>query len=294
MVDKYLTLYILIASLSLGGCAHIPLPGRWKSQTEIDESERKQASQAREIEELRNKLQELNIQLNQLTQSRNLCYQNVKELEEEKRSSQQSFAERLRLLEEEKIKALGDLAAARKREEALGSDLEQTRSRLRQSIEAREKEIQELSRIKTELAGELKEYLATGEVLVNEEKRGVVITLMGVAPLRSEGVVVRAEDRPLLQKVSRILKKYPDREVLIEGHTDDEPITSSQFPSNWELSTARATTILRYLEEKEGISPKRLSAVGYGEYRPLATNTTPEGRQKNRRVEIVILPQRGL
>jgi len=300
-VVRYLVLCILVVSVSLGGCAYLRSLGRRESQVEIDESEGEepsvsaeeaegeQDSQAREIEELRGKLQELHIQLSQLIESRDSCYQQIKRLEEEKKRSQDLFDERLKRLEEEKIKTEQSLAAARKREEALGGELEQAHSRLRQLIEAREKDAQELNKLKTELVEGLKEQIATGKVLLNEEKRGLMIALVGVAPLRSEGIIVRPEDKPILHKVASILKKYADREVLIEGHTDDEPIASAQFSSNWELSTARATTILRYLEEKEGISPKRLSAAGYGEYRPLATNATREGREKNRRVEIVIL-----
>jgi len=299
---RYLVLCILIVSVTLGGCAYLQSLGRRETQAEIDESEEEEpsvppdesevklASQAREIEELRGKLQELNIQLSQLIESRDSCYQQIKRLEEERKRSQDLFDERLRGLEEEKIKTEQSLAAARKREKALGSELEQARSRLRQLIEAREKDVQELAGLKAELVKELKEHIATGKVLVNEEKRGLVIALVGVAPLRAEGVVVRPEDKPILHRIASILKKYADKEILIEGYTDDAPITSSsRFSSNWELSTARATTILRYLEEKEGISAKRLSAAGYGEYRPLATNATPEGRGKNRRVEIVIL-----
>ena len=262
---------------------------RGRATSSPDESEVKLASQAREIEELRGKLQELHIQLNQLTESRNSCYQQIKRLEEEKKRSQDLFDERLKRLEEEKIKSEQSLAAARKRQETLGGELEQAHSRLRQLIEAREKETQELTRLRAELTEELKGHIATGKVLLNEEKRGLVIVIVGVTPLRSEGVIVRPEDKPILSKVARILKKYADREILIEGHTDDEPIASAQFSSNWELSAARANAILRYLEEKEGISAKRLSAVGYGEYRPLASNATAEGREKNRRVEIVIL-----
>jgi len=296
---RYLILCILIIFVTLQGCAYLQSLGRRESRVEIEESEgeepsvsaeqaEEEDSQAREIEELRGKLQELNIQLSQLIESRDSCYQQIKRLEEEKKRSQDLFDERLRRLEEEKIKSEQSLAAARKREETLGSQLEQAQSRLRQLIEAREKETQELTRLKTELTEELKGQIAAGKVLLNEEKRGLVIVIVGVAPLRAEGVIVRAEDKPILSKVASILKKYADREILIEGHTDDEPIASEQFSSNWELSTARATTILRYLEEKEGISAKRLSAAGYGEYRPLASNATREGRERNRRVEIVI------
>jgi chemotaxis protein MotB len=88
----------------------------------------------------------------------------------------------------------------------------------------------------------------------------------------------------VLDKVSPTLKKLADRhEILVEGHTDNVP-TTRQYASNWELSTARATSVVRYLVHKSGLRPDHVSAVGYGEYRPLASNDTPEGRAENRRV----------
>ena len=77
--------------------------------------------------------------------------------------------------------------------------------------------------------------------------------------------------------------------VLIEGHTDSMPIQNERYPSNWELSTARATNIIKYLTQAHGLPPGRLSAVGYGEYMPVEKNTTPQGRAKNRRVDIIVL-----
>ena len=82
-----------------------------------------------------------------------------------------------------------------------------------------------------------------------------------------------------------------DRNITIEGHTDNQPIKYSGWKSNWELSTARATSVLHYLIDKESVVPERLSATGYGEYRPVVTNDTKEDRQKNRRVEVIILPE---
>jgi chemotaxis protein MotB len=94
-----------------------------------------------------------------------------------------------------------------------------------------------------------------------------------------------------LDKVSAVLKdNMAQFNIGIEGHTDNIPIKHSNWKSNWELSTARALSVLHYLEKNQGISPERLSAIGYGEYRPVASNETNEGRKQNRRVEIVILP----
>ena len=103
----------------------------------------------------------------------------------------------------------------------------------------------------------------------------------GSADLRSEGLVV-------LREVAAAIAPLPNR-VLIEGHTDDRPISTPLFPSNWELSTARATSVLRFLVDALGFDPRRIAAAGYGQERPVASNDTVEGRAANRRVEVAVL-----
>jgi len=93
---------------------------------------------------------------------------------------------------------------------------------------------------------------------------------------------------PVLQQLAGLLKDIPNA-VLVEGHTDDRPIVGGKFRSNWELSSARAFSVIRYFIEEENIKPERLSAVGYGEHRPLYPNDTEENRAKNRRIEINIV-----
>ncbi|MFB0527221.1 MAG: flagellar motor protein MotB [bacterium] len=92
----------------------------------------------------------------------------------------------------------------------------------------------------------------------------------------------------ILRQVAKLLEEIPNA-VLVEGHTDDRPVIGDKFRSNWELSTARAFSVIRYFIEDENITPERLSAVGYGEYRPLYPNDTEENRAKNRRIEINIV-----
>lgn len=119
----------------------------------------------------------------------------------------------------------------------------------------------------------------------------------------SKGAIIRLNDKMLFSQGSAIIKpdvlstldniaaelKTLDNFIIIEGHTDSTPISNKQFPSNWELSTARATNIINYLVKKDGLTPKKLSAVGYGEYMPIAPNTSYEGKTQNRRVDIIIL-----
>ncbi|SHI49524.1 chemotaxis protein MotB [Thermoclostridium caenicola] len=103
----------------------------------------------------------------------------------------------------------------------------------------------------------------------------------GRADIRPEGLVV-------LQQLAEVLRNI-DNEILVSGHTDNVPINTPIFKSNWELSTARATTVVRYFTETLGLDPMKFTATGNGEYRPVADNSTPEGRQRNRRIEIMIM-----
>ena len=97
----------------------------------------------------------------------------------------------------------------------------------------------------------------------------------------------------VLQRVGNIIKNVEDKTIRVEGHTDNvsiRPSLQKQFPTNWELSTARATNVVRFLQDKVGMDPTRLQAVGFSEYHPLASNDKPVGRSKNRRIEIALLP----
>jgi chemotaxis protein MotB len=138
-------------------------------------------------------------------------------------------------------------------------------------------------------AQQIKEMMEKGEMAgqVEINKEGLRITLeeQGNLPFFESGKADLTEQiTNNIDKIYPILKKLSnDYEIIVEGHTDNVPIYTKQFQSNWELSTARATSVVRYLISK-GIDPRKISAIGYGEYRPIAPNDTPENRQKNRRV----------
>lgn len=100
---------------------------------------------------------------------------------------------------------------------------------------------------------------------------------------------LRPEVEPVLKKISDLIARNPDYEILVQGHTDDRPIHTEQFPSNWELSAARASTVLRRLIKPEGVQPSRFMAAGYGDSRPSAPNDTEDHRALNRRVEIKLI-----
>ncbi|HEY7068453.1 MAG TPA: flagellar motor protein MotB [Chloroflexota bacterium] len=129
---------------------------------------------------------------------------------------------------------------------------------------------------------------ARAQVAVGATTDGVVISLAGNVLFDSGKADLRPEGLKLLDTLVPRLRMMPN-DLRIEGHTDDTPINTPLYPSNWELSSARATSVARYFIERGGIGPARLTAAGYGEYRPAAPNTTREGRARNRRVDIVIL-----
>jgi chemotaxis protein MotB len=123
------------------------------------------------------------------------------------------------------------------------------------------------------------------------EKRGLVIRVSEPLFFRSGDASIPAEFLPTVDIVARALEKLPHH-IRVEGHSDNVPINTARFPSNWELSTARATTLVRYFLTQYRFTPDRLSATGYAEYQPVDTNRTQEGRLQNRRVDFVVLNAR--
>jgi chemotaxis protein MotB len=123
------------------------------------------------------------------------------------------------------------------------------------------------------------------------DEKGLVISLSAKYFFDSGKATLRPEVLPIIDQIAGVLQPLK-REIRIEGHTDDMPIQTTIYPSNWELSAARATYVIKYLVDKFGFAPQRLSAVGYGEFRPLASNATEAGRARNRRVDIVVLSRR--
>jgi chemotaxis protein MotB len=160
-----------------------------------------------------------------------------------------------------------------------------------QKIDELSAQLDELARSKSMLENKLSQEINDKQIKLQMMEKGLVITVVGDLIFDSGKAKIRPEAVGLLNKVATILKENMSQfNVGIEGHTDNVPIQRSGWKSNWELSTARSLSVLHFLVNEEGISPERLSAIGYGEYRPVASNDTKSGRKQNRRVEIVILP----
>jgi len=161
-----------------------------------------------------------------------------------------------------------------------------------QKIENLSRRLDELEEAKRLLEAALSKEIGDKQVKLEMMQKGLVITVLGDVLFDSGKAKIRRESYPILDKVAVVLNKnVPQLDIGIEGHTDNEPIRYSNWKSNWELSSARALSVLHYLVDEKTVGASRVSAIGYGEYRPVASNDTKADRQLNRRVEIVILPQ---
>jgi chemotaxis protein MotB len=185
------------------------------------------------------------------------------------------------------------LAAQKLQLEADKEALETAKAELAKSVEAKEGELSELKGTYDSFRGKMKAEIARGEINLEQTggklRVGLVDKILfdpGEAELskRGEGVLAR---------VAEALASIPDKQIQVSGHTDKMPINgklSEKYATNWELSTARATQVVRFLAEKADVPPQRLVASGYGEFHPIASNKTASGRAKNRRIEILLTP----
>jgi chemotaxis protein MotB len=153
-------------------------------------------------------------------------------------------------------------------------------------------EVERVSKSYENLVSQLKEEIERGEVEIQELAGKLTVNMMAKVLFDLGKAEVKATGKEVLERIGPILRSAVDKEIRVEGHTDSLSIhgaLAAKYPSNWELSTARATNVVRYLEGL-GVEPERLASVGYSWYRPVAANSTEEGRQQNRRIEIVLVP----
>ncbi len=149
-------------------------------------------------------------------------------------------------------------------------------------------ELANMQKAKEEIEKYIESQGLKGKVEVSQEERGLVISLKEALLFNKGSADITPPAREVILKVGQVLSKLPNN-VRIEGHTCDLPIHTARFPSNWELSTARATNVVKFLITEVGMKPEKLSATGYGEFRPVVPNTSEANRARNRRVDIVVL-----
>lgn len=151
-----------------------------------------------------------------------------------------------------------------------------------------QKQLEELERL---LRKEIKKMqdMGPGYLATYRGKKELRVRIGSQALFPSGATEVKEEFKPALDQLGEFIKTY-NLEAVVEGHTDDRPISTARFPSNWELSVGRASNVVRYFIEQHGIPEEMLQASGYADTKPVASNDTPEGREKNRRIEIIFRP----
>lgn len=175
-----------------------------------------------------------------------------------------------------------------------GEALAAEKERLEKERAAKEAEIERLTRTQQELSKSLQAEIERGDITIKQVRDRLTINMVEKVLFNSGQAQVKPAGLKILTQVSDVLKNVTDKQIRIEGHTDNVPIgvkIRDKFPTNWELSTARATNVVRFFIERGGVNRESLEAVGFADTRPVASNDMEEGRTENRRIEIVLYPR---
>ena len=202
-----------------------------------------------------------------------------------------------RALDEERVKLIDEMEDLREARATLTRDVEQlskTKELLTEHLRKRESEVAELSQLKGTYSGlvsELESEVAAGQIQIEQLRDGIRLNLPQDILFPSGSAALDPRGEAVLRKVASKLHEH-DHRIEVQGHTDNVPLSgalAARYGTNWELAAARAARVVRLLEE-EKIDPGRLSAISYGEHAPVASNDDPEGRARNRRIEIRLIP----
>ena len=285
----------ILCAVAVVGC--VSTGTHTKTLTEL-EAEKKTSAQ------LQQQLAGLQQHLSKESAQRKFAEQQATELAKERESlaaRSRELQSRLDGLEKEKGQLNSDLSdlqgnAARiaKEREQLLQEQARLAATLEQERLAKEEEITRLTRTQEELSKSLQDEISKGNITIQQVRDRLTINMVDRVLFDSGQAQVKPAGVKVLKQVSDILKTVTDKQIRIEGHTDNVPISSklqSHFKTNWELSTARATTVVRYLIDQGSVNRQHLSAVGYADTQPRASNDSEEGRSSNRRIEIVLYPK---
>lgn len=169
-----------------------------------------------------------------------------------------------------------------------GAEMQSLQRRL-ESLRAVEQEVRERNAIYEDVIARFRSLMDSGQLSVAIDRGRMVIQLPQDILFQSGSATLGTEGRSVIAEVGTVLADFPDRRFQVEGHTDNVPISTDRFPSNWELSSARALAVVRLLTQ-QGVLPENVSGAAFGEYQPVAPNDDRESRRLNRRIEIVMLP----
>lgn len=204
-----------------------------------------------------------------------------------------AYAAERAALSGERDRLAGEGQSLRAKISDLEAQLAQLREEKRRTEQEKQDRLDEMTKTYEGLLKGMKSEVERGDITISQLKGKLTVNVLDEILFDSGSALIKPKGMDVLKRVGEVLNTVTDKTIVIEGHTDTQRIggeLSKVYPTNWELSTARATSVVRYLEDKAKMDPKRLSAVGFGPYRPVDTNETAEGRAKNRRIEIKLVP----
>ena len=243
------------------------------SQVQKTQAEKKLKNLEIELEQAMERLQQMEIELNNSDESVNRYSAELADLK-----TQNTYLKNINLQFSKNIKAI-----------------EQELNKKKSVINLQEKVIQLLDDTKKTIETSLKDQIAAKDIEVVEMDDKLKVIFVDKILFDSGSVEINPGGKELMLIMARSLKENIDQDIVVEGHTDNVPLAAAlrkQFPSNWELSTARAAAVVRFLQQAGGIQPQRLAARGYSFYRSVAPNNTEQGRRQNRRIEIILGPSK--
>jgi chemotaxis protein MotB len=255
-------------------------------------SQRKAAEQ--QARELQSRLDGLEKENGQLNSDLSNVRGQITELEQKLASGSASAREEITKLQKQASELEANAARIAREREQLRQEQSQLAATLEQERLAKEEEIKRLTRTQEELSKSLQDEISKGNITIQQVRDRLTINMVDRVLFDSGQAQVKPAGVKVLKQVSDILRTVTDKQIRIEGHTDNVPISlklQGRFKTNWELSTARATTVVRYLIDQGSVDRQYLSAVGYADTHPLASNDSEEGRSSNRRIEIVLYPK---
>jgi chemotaxis protein MotB len=257
-------------------------------------AEQEAASLTARTSELQSRLDGLEKEKSQLSSELGAVHGQITDLEQKLASGSASAQEEIAKLQKQASELEANAARIAKEREQLRQEQSQLAATLERERLAKEEEIARLTRAQEALSKSLQDEIEKGNITIQQVRDRLTINMVDRVLFDSGQAQVKPAGMKVLKQVGDVLNQISDKQIRIEGHTDNVPISSKlqdRFKSNWELSTARATTVVRYLIDQGGVDRQHLSAVGYADTQPLASNDSEEGRSSNRRIEIVLYPK---
>lgn len=187
------------------------------------------------------------------------------------------------------------IADLRKQNKILKQENETLRAKAKALEVEKTEEILGVKTMYEDLVHDMESEIKKGKITITQLKGKLKVNMVDEILFDSGKATIKPQGVKVLGRVGKVLLNVKDQAISIEGHTDNVPIgpdLATKYPTNWELSVARATAVARYLQEKIGVDPRSISATGYGQYQPIASNETEQGRTRNRRIEIVLVPKK--